>query len=83
LPSGLGADVIPSWRPPPIFSLVASATGVGLVELSSVLNMGVGMMVVVAPQDAPQALEVAKQAGAEVVLAGMVTDVPGIRIRTE
>ena len=29
LPSGLGADVIPSWRPPPIFSLVASATGVG------------------------------------------------------
>ena len=47
------------------------------------LNMGVGMMVVVAPQDAPQALEVAKQAGAEVVLAGMVTDVPGIRIRTE
>jgi phosphoribosylformylglycinamidine cyclo-ligase len=83
LPSALGADVIPSWRPPPIFSLVASATGVGLVELSSVLNMGVGMMVVVAPQDAPQALEVAKQAGAEVVLAGMVTDVPGIRIRTE
>jgi phosphoribosylaminoimidazole (AIR) synthetase len=43
--------------------------------------MGVGMMVVVAPADAPQALEVAKQAGADVVLAGMVTDEPGVRLR--
>jgi phosphoribosylformylglycinamidine cyclo-ligase len=80
LPPGLGADILPSWQPQPIFSLVASAAGVAVEQLYSVLNMGVGMMVVVAPEDASRAVEVAKQHGVDAVLAGMVTDVPGIRI---
>jgi phosphoribosylformylglycinamidine cyclo-ligase len=81
LPEGMGADILPSWRPQPIFSLVARAAGVPLAELFSVLNVGVGMVVVVAPEDAARAVEVAEQHGADAVLAGMVTVEPGVRLR--
>ena len=81
LPDHLGADITPSWDPPPIFSMVASAAGVPVRQLASVLNVGVGMVVVVAPEDAARAVEVSKQHGAEAVWAGIVTDEPGVRFR--
>jgi phosphoribosylformylglycinamidine cyclo-ligase len=81
MPDGLGADIIPSWEPDPIFRLVASAAGLGYRELASVLNMGVGMVVVVSPEHAPRALEIAKEQGTDAVLVGVVTDEPGVRFR--
>jgi phosphoribosylformylglycinamidine cyclo-ligase len=82
LPAGLGADVIRSWDPPPIFSLVASSAGVQLDQLYSVLNMGVGMVVAVASQEAARAIEIAREHGADPVLVGVVKDEPGIRLAT-
>jgi phosphoribosylformylglycinamidine cyclo-ligase len=81
MPAGLGADIIPSWEPPPIFRMVASAADLSYRELSSVLNMGVGMVVVVAPEHASRALEIAKEQGTDAVLVGVVTDEPGVRFR--
>jgi phosphoribosylformylglycinamidine cyclo-ligase len=53
LPEGLDAVLErASWTPPPIFSLIGDLGGVAQPELERTLNMGVGMVAVVAPQDA-------------------------------
>jgi len=78
IPADLGAAILPSWEPQPIFDLVAAAAGVARDGLYGVLNMGVGMVVVVSAADAPRAVELANQHGADAVLVGTVTDEPGI-----
>jgi phosphoribosylformylglycinamidine cyclo-ligase len=41
-----------TWTPPPIFQLIGELGGVSRPELEKTLNMGVGMVAVVAPDDA-------------------------------
>jgi phosphoribosylamine--glycine ligase/phosphoribosylaminoimidazole synthetase len=52
LPDGVGADVrLGSWPVPPLFDLVRSVcTGLDDHELYRTLNMGVGMVLIVAPE---------------------------------
>jgi phosphoribosylaminoimidazole synthetase len=54
LPDGVDAEIeLGSWRRGPLFELIAElATGVGVRELHRMLNMGIGMVIVVAPDDA-------------------------------
>jgi phosphoribosylformylglycinamidine cyclo-ligase len=80
LPAGLGGAILRSWTPPPIFDLVASGAGIDRDELFGVLNMGIGMAVVVPAADAPRAVEIANQHGANAVIIGRVTEEPGIHI---
>jgi phosphoribosylamine--glycine ligase/phosphoribosylformylglycinamidine cyclo-ligase len=60
LPDGIDAEIeLGSWRRGPLFDLIAElATGVDTHELHRMLNMGIGMVVVVAPHqaDAVQAM---------------------------
>jgi phosphoribosylaminoimidazole synthetase len=52
LPEGCGAEVrLGSWPVSALFRLVRDATGLSAYELHRTLNMGVGMVAVVAPQD--------------------------------
>ena len=52
LPAGLGARIRTSaWRVPPLFRLIQSAGKVPDEEMYRTFNMGVGMVVVVAPGD--------------------------------
>ncbi len=54
LPAGVGARVrLGSWPVPPLFRLVREVSVVDDVELHRTLNMGVGMVLVVAPHDVP------------------------------
>jgi phosphoribosylaminoimidazole synthetase len=55
LPDGIEARIeIGSWPVPPLFALVRDvATGLDDHELHRTLNMGIGMVVVCAPTDAP------------------------------
>jgi len=81
LPDGLGAEIDRgAWTPPPIFGLVAAAAGTPADELFGVLNMGIGMVVAVAPGDAPRALEIAAAQGVEAVGIGAVSAEPGVRL---
>ena len=52
LPEGVGADIrLGSWPVPPLFELVRSVcTGLDDHELHRTLNMGIGMVLVVAPE---------------------------------
>lgn len=53
LPEGLGASVDRgAWPVPNVFQTLQSAGGVARGEMDRVFNMGVGMIVVVAPDDA-------------------------------
>ena len=52
LPAGCGAEiVVGSWPVPPLFQLIRDASGLPAEELHRTLNMGVGMIVVVAASD--------------------------------
>jgi phosphoribosylformylglycinamidine cyclo-ligase len=57
LPPGTGAVLDrATWRPPPVFGLLAGRGGIDAAEMERVFNMGVGMAAVVAAGDADQAL---------------------------
>ena len=59
LPPGTGAVLDrATWRPPPVFGLLAGRGGIEAAEMERVFNMGVGMAAVVAAGDADRALRV-------------------------
>jgi phosphoribosylformylglycinamidine cyclo-ligase len=73
LPSSVGAIVErSSWRPAPVFGLVGSVGRVARDELERTLNMGVGMMAVLAPEDVGLALDLLAGRGVEAWVAGEV-----------
>ena len=57
LPDGLGAALDRSaWSEPPIFDLIRRRGAIGDAEMFRVFNMGVGMIIAVAPEDEPALL---------------------------
>jgi phosphoribosylformylglycinamidine cyclo-ligase len=71
LPPGVRAVVERStWAPPPVFGLVADVGQVPRVELERTLNMGVGMLAVVAPDDAEDAVTLLRTRGVAAWVAG-------------
>jgi phosphoribosylformylglycinamidine cyclo-ligase len=64
-----------SWRPPPIFDLIARLGQVAPAELERTFNLGVGMVGLVAASDADRALEVLRERRLPAWVAGEV--VPG------
>ncbi len=55
LPDGVGAEVVlGSWPMPPLFQLVRQLTTMENGELYRTLNMGIGMVVIVDPDDVAQ-----------------------------
>ena len=58
LPRGLEAVVErDTWTPAPVFDLIRALGRVPVADLERTLNMGVGMVVVVAAKDAPAAID--------------------------
>ena len=81
LPDELGAEVdTRSWTPGAVFDLVGRAAGLEPQELFSVLNMGIGMVVVVARDGVDLAIEAARGAGLAPVRVGRVVEEPGVHL---
>jgi phosphoribosylformylglycinamidine cyclo-ligase len=59
-----------TWSPQPVFGLLGTLGGVEQDELERALNMGVGMLAVVARADADPAVDVLKQHGVMAWIAG-------------
>lgn len=73
MPAGLRAEIDrSSWTPARIFGLVAEVGAVELAELERTLNMGIGMIAVVAADAAPAALDALAAAGVPAWTAGTV-----------
>ena len=64
LPPGLGATLDRStWRPPPIFGLIARTGPVDRAEMERTFNQGIGMVACVAPAALADAVELFESAG--------------------
>ena len=74
LPAHLSATVDRStWSPAPVFGLVRDVGGVAVDEVERTLNMGVGMVAVVAAADADRAAELLTGRGVPAWVLGTVT----------
>jgi phosphoribosylformylglycinamidine cyclo-ligase len=62
-----------SWRPLPVFGLLAARGNVAADEMGRVFNMGVGMVAIVARDDCDHALQVCAERGLPAWLAGEIT----------
>lgn len=78
VPAGLVADVDrASWVVPPVFEMVRSLGGVPWDDLEGTLNLGVGMVAVVAPEAADAAARVAEGSGMAAWVLGRVHEADG------
>jgi phosphoribosylformylglycinamidine cyclo-ligase len=74
LPAGVEVSIDRStWSPAPIFGLVGRLGGVDQLELERTLNMGVGMVALVAKADADRALGLLGDRGVRAWVAGTVS----------
>ncbi|WP_030547661.1 phosphoribosylformylglycinamidine cyclo-ligase [Streptomyces albus] len=75
IPDGLHATVDrATWTPAPVFDLVGTAGSVAREELEKTLNMGVGMIAVVAPEGADAALATLADRGVDAWVCGEITE---------
>jgi phosphoribosylformylglycinamidine cyclo-ligase len=78
LPAHLASDLDRStWSPQPIFDLVRDVGSVAQPDLERALNMGVGMVALVAADGAERALDLLTAHGVDSWVAGSVLDRPG------
>jgi phosphoribosylformylglycinamidine cyclo-ligase len=78
LSEGMGAEVDRgTWPEPPIFALVGAASGASTDDLFATFNMGVGMVVVAAPEDVPEILRRSRHQAWEI---GRVIEGAGVRV---
>ncbi len=62
-----------SWRPGPVFGLLAERGDVAAAEMERTFNMGVGMVAVLAPEDADRALGLLAERGLPSWVIGQIT----------
>jgi phosphoribosylformylglycinamidine cyclo-ligase len=73
LPVGLAASVArDAWEVPPVFTMLQAAGSVPWGDLESTLNLGVGMVAVVAPEDVDAVIAASGTAGVDAWLLGEV-----------
>ena len=75
IPQGLGARIEKSAvRVLPIFDLIAKKGNIPERDMFNTFNMGVGMSVVVAAEDADKALQVLKESGEDAYIIGSIVE---------
>lgn len=75
IPDGLGAEIAKSdVRVLPIFKLIAEKGGISERDMFNTFNMGVGMSIVVAPEDEEKALEILRGCGEDAYTVGKIVE---------
>jgi phosphoribosylformylglycinamidine cyclo-ligase len=78
LPEGLGARIdLKSYARPAVFDLIARGGPVDEVEMRRTFNLGVGLVVIAAPELADAALATLRDAGERAWILGEVIPAPG------
>lgn len=73
IPDGLGAKIDKAAvRILPIFDLIAKTGGISERDMFNTFNMGVGMSIVTAKEDADRALEILKESGEDAYIIGEI-----------
>ena len=75
LPKGLAAKIDEtSLQAPPIFNVLMQTGRIGKRDMYNTFNMGVGMSVVVAPEDTDKAVEILRANGEQAYIMGEVVE---------
>ena len=75
IPDGLGARIDKkSIRVLPIFDMIAEVGAISEHDMFNTFNMGVGMSIIVAPQDAERALEILRAHGEDAYIIGEIVE---------
>jgi phosphoribosylformylglycinamidine cyclo-ligase len=75
LPDHLCAEIdAAAWSVPPVFAWLAEAGGIADDELARTFNLGIGMAVVVAPDDAAEATKILQGGGETVFTIGRISE---------
>ncbi len=75
IPDGLGAEIERSAvKVLPIFDLLAKVGGISERDMFNTFNMGVGMSIVVAPEDAEKALAILRESGEDPYIIGKIIE---------
>ena len=75
IPDGLGAEIDrAAVRVLPIFHLIAQAGNISERDMFNTFNMGVGMSIVVAPEDADRALQILHENGEDAYVIGRIVE---------
>ena len=80
LPDGVGAEIVlSSWTPPPLFRHLVKKAGLTGTEPYEFLNMGCGLLVIVPPSEAQEAVAALSKAGETAWVAGRLVAGRGVR----
>ena len=75
IPDGLGAEIDrAAVRVLPIFHLIAQTGNISERDMFNTVNMGVGMSIVVAPEDADRALQILHENGEDAYVIGRIVE---------
>ncbi len=81
LPAGLGVKIAKSdVRIPPIFSLIQERGKISEHDMFNTFNMGVGMSIVVSPEDVPRALGILRAHGEDAYVLGEIAEGEGVTL---
>lgn len=81
IPKGLGVDIdINSYEVPKIFRALQRKAGIEDRKMYNTFNMGIGMVMCVAPEIAKDTVEYLKSIGEDAVVIGKVTKGEGVRL---
>lgn len=85
LPPGMTATIrLDAWEPLPIFKAIQALGKVEEKEMFSTFNMGLGLILVVSPQEEAKTLEILRDLGeAPVVIGSIVEGTEGVRLWRE
>ena len=79
LPEGVGVRIdLDAWEVPPLFRLIQSAGGVSDAEMFRVFNMGIGFVLIVAPDEAKETLARLRESGETAYRLGEVVEGAGV-----
>ncbi|HEU5181314.1 MAG TPA: phosphoribosylformylglycinamidine cyclo-ligase [Candidatus Polarisedimenticolia bacterium] len=73
LPEGCAVEIDPAaWKVPPIFTMIQEGGNVSDTEMRRTFNLGIGMVLIVAPAQLDEALRLLRRKGEKVPEIGMV-----------
>jgi phosphoribosylamine--glycine ligase / phosphoribosylformylglycinamidine cyclo-ligase len=82
LPRELGCFVDASaWTLPPVFGWLKRAGGVAALEMSRTFNCGIGMALVVSPDNVAEVERLLHEQGEKAIRIGEITSTPGVEMR--
>ena len=81
IPKGLGIDIdLNSYPLPKVFKALGEIAGIGNDKMYNTFNMGIGLVMAVAPETADDVVATLKELGEDAYVIGSVSDKEGVRL---